>query len=103
VKLDNPLLVRWEYASEERLAKRNAIFRALVRGPSPEDVVAEWHFERVERREVDSELVFPTTTSLREFVAATIDRAHLAPQVPEIARPFSATARHAIFVAELPR
>ena len=23
VKLDNPLVVQWEYASEERLAKRN--------------------------------------------------------------------------------
>ena len=38
MKLDNPLLVRWEYASEERLAKRNAIFRALVEGDNPEDV-----------------------------------------------------------------
>jgi SAM-dependent methyltransferase len=38
MKLDNPLLVRWEYASEERLAKRNSIFRALIDGVSPEDV-----------------------------------------------------------------
>ncbi len=37
MRLDNPLLVRWEYASEERLNKRNAIFRALVQGESPED------------------------------------------------------------------
>ena len=38
MKLDNPLLVRWEFASEERLAKRNEIFRALIRGTNPEDV-----------------------------------------------------------------
>jgi SAM-dependent methyltransferase len=37
MRIDNPLLVRWEYASEERLNKRNAIFRALVQGESPED------------------------------------------------------------------
>jgi SAM-dependent methyltransferase len=37
MRLDNPLLVRWEYASEERVNKRNAIFRALVQGESPED------------------------------------------------------------------
>ena len=37
MRLDNPLLVRWEYASEERLENRNAVLRALSRGPSPED------------------------------------------------------------------
>jgi SAM-dependent methyltransferase len=240
MKLDNPLLVRWEYASEERLAKRNSIFRALIEGGNPEDVafaaVAEarpkrlldvgcgpgdvtqrfvdelgaqvcavdisgrmvelakargldaqlgdaeqlpfdaddfncvfagwvlyhvpgleqaiaecarvlhpagrlvascyrrdnfaelWglidgaepeeplsfnsengadllgkRFAQVERRDVEATLVFPTTESLREFVAATIDRAHMAPSVPEIDEPFRATTRHAIFVAEKPR
>jgi SAM-dependent methyltransferase len=241
MKLDNPLLVRWEYASEERLAKRNAIFRALVEGDNPEDVafdaVAEvrpkrlldvgcgpgeltqrftdelgaqvcavdtsarmvelakargidaqvadaeqlpfaaddfdcvfagwvlyhvprleqaiaecarvlrptgrlvascyridnfselWEligdgaepreplsfnsdngaellgrrFAQVERRDVEATLVFPTTVSMRDFVASTIDRAHLAPRVPEITEPFRATTRHAIFVAEKPR
>ena len=241
MKLDNPLLVRWEYASEERLAKRNSIFRALIDGVSPEDVafdavaevrpkrlldvgcgpgdvtqrfadelgahvcavdtsermvelakgrgldaqvadaeqlpfaaddfdcvfagwvlyhvpglaqgiaecarvlrpsgrlVASCHrednlselweliddgkqprellsfssengaellgkrFEEVERRDVEATLVFPTMESMREFVASTIDRAHLAPRVPEITEPFRATTRHAIFVAEKPR
>jgi SAM-dependent methyltransferase len=241
VKLDNPLLVRWEYASEERLAKRNEIFRALIEGPNPEDVAFEavaeskpkrlldvgcgpgevtqrfvdelradvcaidvsprmvelakargvdarvadaeqlpysdedfdavfagwvlyhvpglqqaifecarvlrrsgrlvattyrednlsevWElidpgleprepltfnhangsallgnaFEQVERRDVESTLVFPDTVRLREFVASTIDRAHLAPRVPELSAPFRATTRHAVFVAEQPR
>jgi SAM-dependent methyltransferase len=241
MKLDNPLLVRWEYASEERLAKRNEIFRALIQGTNPEDVavaaaaearpqrvldvgcgpgsltqrfvdevgaevcavdisermveltrargldarvadaedlpyenasfdcvfagwvlyhvpgltkaIAEcarvlqpagrlvastyrednvsevWEliepgieprdplsfshangeellgrsFGRVERRDVEARLVFPDSESIRTFVAATIDRAHLAPKVPEIEEPFSATTRHVVFVAEVPR
>ena len=47
-------------------------------------------------------MVFPDTESLRTFVASTIDRAHLAPQVPEITEPFSARMRHVIFVARGP-
>jgi len=240
VKLDNPLLVRWEYASEERLEKRNAVLRALSRGPSPEDasvatvaaleptrlldvgcglgelgerfqnelgvhvcavdisprmvelskargldarladveqlpypdddfdcVFAGWvlyhvpdlqralaecarvltadgalvatsvcedniadvweligidepreplkfarengekllrpHFTEIERHDFEGELVFVDTDTLRTFVASTIDRAHLAPQVPEISEPFHARTRHVTFVAKGPR
>jgi SAM-dependent methyltransferase len=239
VKLDNPLLVRWEYASEERLAKRNAVLRSLSQGPSPDDtafeavakakpnrvldigcglgdigerfqrelgahvrsvdisprmvelargrgldaqiadaeslpfpdkefdcVFAGWvlyhvpnlqqaiaecarvlrrdgtlvaasvcndnidevwqligitaprdpltftrengeallrpHFRHVERQDLDVPMVFPDTESIRTFVASTIDRAHLAPSVPEISEPFHATARHVVFVATGP-
>lgn len=239
MKLDNPLLVRWEYASEERLAKRNEVLRSLSRGPGPEDaafdavaeakpkrvadvgcglgelgeriqrelgahvcavdisermvelarargldaqvadaerlpfadgdfdcVFAGWvlyhvpnvdraiaecariltpdgrfvaasvcndniaevwellgvreprdplsftrengeellrrHFAHVERRDVDGELVFPDTESMRVFVASTIDRAHLAPQVPALTGEFRATTRHVVFVATGP-
>jgi ubiquinone/menaquinone biosynthesis C-methylase UbiE len=240
MKLDNPLLVRWEYASEERLAKRNAILRELSKGANPEDaafaavaeakpkrildvgcglgemgvrfrdelgahvyaidtsprmvelakgtgldaqigdaeqlqfadddfdcVYAGWvlyhvpnldraiaetarvlkrngtlvaasvcndniaevweligvdepreplsftrengapalepHYRNVERRDIDVEMIFPDTESLQTFVASTIDRAHLAPRVPEITEPFRATARHVVFVATGPR
>jgi ubiquinone/menaquinone biosynthesis C-methylase UbiE len=240
MKLDNPLLVRWEFASEERLAKPNEIFRALIQGENPEDVafsaVAEgrperlldvgcgpgeltqrfadsgalvcaidisarmveltqargidaqladaeqlpfddddfdcvfagWvlyhvpgldraldecarvlkpggrfvaasmrednlselgalvdptldpreqlsfgpangtevlgrRFERVEQRDVEASLVFPDSEWMRTFVASTMDRAHLAPKVPEITEPFRATTRHVVFVAEGPR
>jgi len=58
------------------------------------------HFARVEKRDVEAELVFPDADSVRTFIAATIDRAHLAPRVPEIDGPFRATTRHAVFVAE---
>lgn len=239
MRFDNPLLVRWEYASEERLAKRNEIFRNLIEGDNPEEVafaaVAEakpsrvldvgsgpgelterfatelgaevkavdisprmveltqargidaqvadaealpfgdaefdcvfagwvlyhvpnldraiaecarvlkpdgrlvvssfcddnirelWelipgalpreplsftstngsellrrHFASVEQRDVQATLVFPDTESMRTLVAATIDRAHLAPLVPELDGPFRATTRHVVFVAEQP-
>jgi SAM-dependent methyltransferase len=39
VKLDNPLVVQWEYASEERLAKRNRTYSELTEGVRPEDAV----------------------------------------------------------------
>lgn len=58
------------------------------------------HFVRVERRDVESALVFPDTQSIRTFVAATIDRAHLAPLVPEVTGPFRVTTRYVVFIAE---
>jgi len=41
MKLDNPLVVQWEYASEERLAKRNETYRELTEGVKPDDAVFE--------------------------------------------------------------
>lgn len=41
LRLDNPMLVRWEFASEERLATRNAIYRELVEGQNAEELVFE--------------------------------------------------------------
>ena len=41
LRLDSPLLVRWEFASEERLATRNAIYRQLIEGVNAEDLVVE--------------------------------------------------------------
>ena len=38
-RLDNPMLVRWEFASEERLEKRNAIYHQLTEGESAEEVL----------------------------------------------------------------
>ena len=39
LRLDNPLLVRWEFASEERLATRNAIQRGLAEGEHAEELL----------------------------------------------------------------
>jgi SAM-dependent methyltransferase len=41
LKLDNPLVVQWEYASEERLAARNAAYRELVEGIDADEVTFE--------------------------------------------------------------
>ncbi len=41
LRLDNPLLVRWEFASEERLATRNSLTRQLIEGDNPEQFVFE--------------------------------------------------------------
>jgi SAM-dependent methyltransferase len=39
LRVDNPFVVRWEYASEERLAARNAVYRSLLReGENADDV-----------------------------------------------------------------
>ena len=57
-------------------------------------------FARVERRDVEASLVFPDTASLRSFVAATIDRAHLAAARAGVHRAVPATTRHVVFVAE---
>src|SRR5665213_2708643 len=38
-RLDNPMLVRWEFASEERLEKRNALYRRLTEGINAEEVL----------------------------------------------------------------
>jgi SAM-dependent methyltransferase len=39
LRLDNPILVQWEFASEERLGTRNSIYRQLVEGENAEDVL----------------------------------------------------------------
>ncbi len=41
LRLDNPLVVQWEYASEERLAQRNLAYRQLIEGDNAEDVAFE--------------------------------------------------------------
>ncbi|HVA31494.1 MAG TPA: class I SAM-dependent methyltransferase [Gaiellaceae bacterium] len=83
----------------------------LIEGVAPRDPLSFNHvngaallrrsFSSVEQRDVSATLTFPDSTVMRAFVAATIDRAHLAPQVPDIEGPFLATTRHVVFVAEL--
>jgi SAM-dependent methyltransferase len=82
----------------------------LIEGLGPRDALSfshtngaellKRHFARVEQRDLEATLVFPDTESIRTFVASTIDRAHLAPLVPEVAGPFRATTRHVVFIAE---
>jgi SAM-dependent methyltransferase len=82
----------------------------LIEGLGPRDPLSfshtngvdllEKHFANVDQRDVEAAVVFPDTESIREFVASTIDRAHLAPLMPEVQGPFTATTRHVVFTAE---
>jgi len=58
------------------------------------------HFARVERRDVDSTVVFPNSDTVRTLVAAQMTRAHLAANVPTFSEPLVAHAHHTVFVAE---
>jgi SAM-dependent methyltransferase len=52
-RLDNPVLVQWEYASEERLRTRNATYRELSDGPTAEDAAVEAVVEVAPQRVLD--------------------------------------------------
>jgi SAM-dependent methyltransferase len=60
----------------------------------------ERHFAHVEQRDVSAAMRFPGPESMRTFVAAAINRAHLAPRVPDFRGEFRATVRHTVFVAD---
>lgn len=124
-RLDSPLLVQWEYASEERLRTRNEAYGRLVRGVNADDLafeaVAEVSPGRVlavgcgtgelaERmvRELGAEVVavdisgrmVELTAARCEYIAASITRAHLAEDVPEFEGPLETRSAHVVFVAE---
>jgi SAM-dependent methyltransferase len=59
------------------------------------------HFVRVERRDVEGEVVFPTRHAVRGYVACfDAHRTRPAVAVDELPEPFRATTRNAVFVAE---
>jgi ubiquinone/menaquinone biosynthesis C-methylase UbiE len=58
-------------------------------------------FEKVEAREAEGVVVFPTPEAMRRYVAANMVRAHLAEAVPEtFAEPVRARTHHTVFVAD---
>lgn len=58
-------------------------------------------FPRVERRDAEGVIVFPDPVSLREYIAASTTRAHLAGNVPPDLRfPYRTRSSHVVFVAE---
>jgi SAM-dependent methyltransferase len=54
LRLNSPLVVQWEYASEERQAKRDATYREFVEGDHAEDVAFAAVAERSPRRILDA-------------------------------------------------
>ena len=101
MKLDRSLLVRREYASEDagcEVGETGGRIRRELGAPVRDPLgFARENGEDVLRPR------FPDTESLRRFVASTIDRARLAPQVHEIAEPFHTVARHVLTTARGPR
>jgi SAM-dependent methyltransferase len=58
------------------------------------------YFERVEAREVESVVVFPSPDAMRAYVSANMTRAHLAAAVPAaFDEPVRARTHHTVFVA----
>ena len=65
--------------------------------------ILERHFANVRRHEAVGTVVFPDSATMREFVAATITRAHLADRVPVLTEPFRTRCAHVILTAEKER
>lgn len=58
------------------------------------------HFRRVERRDVDAELVFPDAEAVHRYVESTIFSDEVARPLPEFDGPFRTGVRATVFVAE---
>lgn len=87
MKLDNPLVVQWEYASEERLAKRNQTYRELTEGVIAEDAAFEAVREAAPERFLDvgcgmGELAERVRDELGTVVAAV----DISPRMVELTR-----------------
>jgi SAM-dependent methyltransferase len=96
MKLDNPLVVQWEYASEERLAKRNQTYRDLLEGVNPEEAVFEIVCEASPKRFLDvgcgmGELAFRVQNELGVEVVAV----DISPRMVELTRARGVDAREA--------
>jgi SAM-dependent methyltransferase len=60
------------------------------------------HFDRLERRDADSTVVFPDRNALRDYLRSLVllRGPELAERLPEFEGPFRAWGRHSVFVAE---
>jgi SAM-dependent methyltransferase len=74
--------------------------RSLTFSSSNGAAQLEPHFARVEGRDAEGVVVFPTADSMRRYVAANMTRAHLAAVVPEFDEPVRIRTNHTIFVAD---
>lgn len=94
MKLDNPVVVQWEYASEERLAMRNETYRRLTEGVNAEELAFEAVAECRPQRLLDvgcgmGELA---ERAARE-VGADVIAIDISPRMVEIARERGVDAR----------
>ena len=85
MKLDNPTLVGWEYASEERFAKRTAIFHALLEGGNPDNIAYEAVAETKPRRVLDVGCgLGGTTERFVKELGADVQAIDLSPRMVEL-------------------
>jgi SAM-dependent methyltransferase len=97
LKVDNPYVVQWEYASEERLAARNAVYRSLLaEGENADDVA----FDLV--RGVGPRQVLEVGCGMGEFAErlarnldVTVIAIDLSPRMVELSRQRGVDARQA--------
>jgi SAM-dependent methyltransferase len=61
------------------------------------------HFDEVEMRPVDAEMVFPDREAVVRYAAATIANPGLGDRVPEFEGPFPAMSRQGVFVSRRPQ
>ena len=85
LKLDSPLLVQWEYASEERLAIRNQTYKDLAEGADAEEMV----FDRVRAARPTNVLEVGCGTGelaerIREDVGADVCAVDVSPRMIEL-------------------
>ncbi len=94
MKLDNPVVVQWEYASEERLATRNATYRRLTEGVNAEELAFEAVAECRPTRllEVGCGMGELAERAARELGAGVI-AIDISPRMVEIARERGVDAR----------
>lgn len=58
------------------------------------------HFARVERRDVESTMVFRDADAVRGYIESSIAHKHLAGRLPALEGPLTVTRRNSVFVAE---
>lgn len=83
--LGEPVTTPWSFSSE-----------------NGSGVLEPW-FAQVEERHVEAVLTFSDTRSIRDFVAISLNRGHLASRVPERSVPLRAATRDTVFVARGPK
>ena len=87
MKLDNPLVVQWEYASEERLAKRNQTYRELTEGVIAEDAAFEAVREANPQRFLDAGCgMGELAERVQRELGATVAAVDISPRMVELTR-----------------
>jgi SAM-dependent methyltransferase len=101
-RLDNPMLVRWEFASEERLEIRNAIYNRLTEGVNAEEMLFESIREAAPQRVLEAGCgAGALAARVRDELGAEVVAIDLSERMVELTRQRGIDA-HVADVQELP-